>query len=139
MPHIYTEDMSRSGEHVINDVKIWSVKAGALVFEVLHEPVRMASRPSSHVTSPTRTSATKWEATNSEATKCKATRIVIHITITEVRPRSSSVQCYRLLVAVVWDRFRLEVDVVMESFGHIRWRLNRLLLSSVISMRAEYP
>jgi hypothetical protein len=51
MPHIYTEDMSRSGEHVINDVKIWSVKAGALVFEVLYEPVRTASRPSSHVSS----------------------------------------------------------------------------------------
>ena len=51
MPHIYTEDMSRSGEHVINDVKIWSVKAGALVFEVLYEPVRTASRPSSHTPS----------------------------------------------------------------------------------------
>ena len=51
MPNIYTADIGRSGEHVINDVKIWSVKAGALIFEVLYEPVRTASRPSSHVPS----------------------------------------------------------------------------------------
>jgi hypothetical protein len=51
MPNIYTEDNDRSGEHVSNDVKIWSVKAGALVFEVLYEPVRTASRSSSHVPS----------------------------------------------------------------------------------------
>jgi hypothetical protein len=34
MPNIYTEDNRQSGEHVSNDVKVWSAKAGALAFEV---------------------------------------------------------------------------------------------------------
>ena len=51
MPNIYTEDNGRSGEQVSNDVKIWSVKAGALVFEVLYESARTASPPSSHTPS----------------------------------------------------------------------------------------
>jgi hypothetical protein len=51
MPNVYAEDISRSGEHVIDNVKIWSVNAGALVFEVLYQPVRTASRLSPHVPS----------------------------------------------------------------------------------------
>jgi hypothetical protein len=34
MPNNYTEDNGRSVEQVSDDVKIWSVRAGALVFEV---------------------------------------------------------------------------------------------------------
>jgi hypothetical protein len=49
MSNIYIADIGRSGEHVINDVKIWSLKAGALVFEVLYEPVRTASRDRRHM------------------------------------------------------------------------------------------
>ena len=51
MPNIYTEDNSRSGEQVSDDVEIWSVKAGALVFEVLYGSVRTASPPLSHTPS----------------------------------------------------------------------------------------
>jgi hypothetical protein len=43
--------LCRSGEQVSNDVKIWSVKASALVFEVLYESARTASPPSSHTPS----------------------------------------------------------------------------------------
>jgi hypothetical protein len=51
MPNIYTEDSRQSGEQVSNDVKIWSVKAGALAFEVWYESARTASPPSSHTPS----------------------------------------------------------------------------------------
>jgi hypothetical protein len=43
MSNNYTEDNGRSVEQVSNDVKIWSVRAGALVFEVWYESARTAS------------------------------------------------------------------------------------------------
>jgi hypothetical protein len=51
MPNNYTEDNGRSVEQVSDDVKIWSVRAGALVFEVWYESARTASPPSSHTPS----------------------------------------------------------------------------------------
>jgi hypothetical protein len=50
-PNICTEDNRQSGEHVSNDVKVWSAKAGALAFKVWYESARTASRPSSHTPS----------------------------------------------------------------------------------------
>lgn len=51
MPNIYTEDNRQSGEQVSNDVKIWSVKAGALAFEVWYESAHTVSPPSSYTPS----------------------------------------------------------------------------------------
>jgi len=51
MLNIYTEDNRQSGEQVSNDVRIWSVEAGALAFEVWYESAYTASPLSSHVPS----------------------------------------------------------------------------------------
>jgi len=51
IPNIYTEDDLQSREQVSNDVKIWSVKAGALAFEVWYKSARTKTPPSSHTPS----------------------------------------------------------------------------------------
>jgi mitotic spindle assembly checkpoint protein MAD2B len=51
VPNIHTEDDLQSGEQISNDVKIWSVKAGVLAFEVWYKSARTASPPSSHTPS----------------------------------------------------------------------------------------
>lgn len=51
IPNIYTEDDLQSREQVSNDVKIWSVKAGALAFEVWYKSARTTLPPSPHIPS----------------------------------------------------------------------------------------
>jgi mitotic spindle assembly checkpoint protein MAD2B len=48
IPKTGTVENCCSGEHALNNVKIWSVEAGALAFELWYETARTPPRPSSH-------------------------------------------------------------------------------------------
>jgi hypothetical protein len=54
-----------TGEHASNNVRIWSVEAGALAFEVWYRPVWTASRPSSDI--PSQTQASHGSTTSSSS------------------------------------------------------------------------
>lgn len=51
IPNGHPEDSRCSGEHVSNNVKSQSVKAGALAIEVCHKRARTPPPPSSHTPS----------------------------------------------------------------------------------------
>jgi hypothetical protein len=59
------EDCCR-GEHASNSVKIRSVEAGALAFEVWYELARTASRPSSNIPSQTQASHGSTSSSSSD-------------------------------------------------------------------------
>jgi mitotic spindle assembly checkpoint protein MAD2B len=65
IPKIGTAEDRCGGEHASNDVRIRSVEAGALAFEVWYEPVWTASRLSPNI--PSQTQASHGSATSSSS------------------------------------------------------------------------